>query len=111
MPAVMRSTITSRSNWANIARSWTNIRPIGSEVSNGSVADRNATPALSSSPSRLTVSRRLRENLSTRYTNRTSIRPDLAQCMAFCKPGRLVFAPDASSLNVLTIFQPGWDPS
>nr|WP_179953767.1 hypothetical protein [Lentzea guizhouensis] len=83
------------------------IRPTGVEVSNGSVAERNATPASSSSSSRLTVSRRLRENRSTRYTSNTSIMFDLAHCMAFCKSGRSVVFPDASSWNFLTIFHPG----
>ncbi|KJK50415.1 hypothetical protein UK23_10435 [Lentzea aerocolonigenes] len=85
------------------------MRPTGVEVSNGSVAERNATPTLSSSSSSVTVSRRLRENRSTRYTSNTSIMFALAHCIAFCRSGRSVFFPDASSLNFLTIFQPGCD--
>ena len=45
MPAMTRSMMTSRSNSANTPSIWTSIRPTGVEVSNGSVADRNATSA------------------------------------------------------------------
>ncbi|PXY31703.1 hypothetical protein BAY60_04910 [Prauserella muralis] len=58
--------MVSRSNWANMPSICTSIRPIGVEVSNGSVALRNTTPAESSSSSSITMSRRLRENRSTR---------------------------------------------
>ncbi|PXY25282.1 hypothetical protein BAY59_25100 [Prauserella coralliicola] len=102
--------MVSRSNWANMPSICTSIRPIGVEVSNGSVALRNTTPAESSSSSSITMSRRFRENRSTRYTNSTSINPARAAASARCNPSRSVVAPEASSGNRATSRQPGWEP-
>jgi hypothetical protein len=51
---------------ANTPRSWTSIRPVGVEVSMGSVAERNATPADSSSSRRPTRTFKERAKRSTR---------------------------------------------
>ena len=57
IPPITRSMRISRSNSANTASICTIIRPAGVEVSNGSVADRNPTPAWSSSSIRTARSR------------------------------------------------------
>jgi hypothetical protein len=61
-----RSTIVARSNSAKTPSICTIIRPAGEAVSNGSVAERNSTPA-ASSRSRICASPRTeRESRSTR---------------------------------------------
>jgi hypothetical protein len=109
MPPITRSMMVSRSNWANMPSICTSIRPIGVEVSNGSVADRNTTPHASSSSSRVTMSRKLRENRSTRYTSSTSINPARAAASARRRSSRFVVAPEASSENRSAMCHPGWE--
>ncbi|MGD0983678.1 MAG: hypothetical protein ABSA65_07650 [Acidimicrobiales bacterium] len=60
-----RSMMVARSNSANTPSIWTIIRPAGVAVSNGSVAERKATPATSRASSRLA---RPRTDLAKRST-------------------------------------------
>src|SRR5664279_722698 len=48
-PALVRSLISSRSNWANAANRWNTSRPPGEVVSIDSVSDRNPIPRVSRS--------------------------------------------------------------
>ncbi|MDA8292960.1 MAG: hypothetical protein M0040_01120 [Actinomycetota bacterium] len=66
MPAITRSTMVARSNSAKTPSIWTIIRPAALVVSNGSVAERKATPAASKSSSSWARPRTERENRSTR---------------------------------------------
>lgn len=66
MPATTRSMMVARSNSAKTPSNWTSIRPVGVEVSMGSVAERKATPDCSSSSRSPTKTFRDRAKRSTR---------------------------------------------
>jgi hypothetical protein len=66
MPAMTRSMMVALSNSAKTPSIWTIIRPAGLAVSNGSVADRKATPAVSRSSSTWASPRTERDSRSTR---------------------------------------------
>jgi hypothetical protein len=66
MLAITLSTMVARSNSAKTPSIWTIIRPAGVVVSKGSVAERNATPAVSRSSRSWARPRTEREKRSTR---------------------------------------------
>ena len=66
MPAMTRSMMVARSNSANTPSIWTIILPAAEVVSNGSVAERNPTPAASRVSSTSARPRTERDRRSTR---------------------------------------------
>ena len=66
MPAMTRSMMVARSNSAKTPSIWTIIRPAADVVSNGSVAERNPTPAASRVSNTSANPRTERESRSTR---------------------------------------------
>jgi hypothetical protein len=97
MPAVILSTMVVHSNSGNTPSICIIILPAADDVSKGSVAERSATPARSSSSDMCASWRTFRDSRSTRSTSRSSYTPLAASASARRRPERSKVAPEAWS--------------